>query len=259
VRKIERRSARRGGHKVRLTRSSPRLNGGRSWPPPATVVILASIGAVLAVYGLVVAFMIKPPPLGWVGFAIVSAVVLALAALAPLAFERTRVSARRPARALDRQNRLLVVADSRCNEKALCSEILARLGDAVAVHVVVPVRVSHLHFVTDDESKEWHEAQKSMLHTVGLLQQRAAVATGSVGSDKPLESMSDALGSFPATHLLLATPPEEESYWLERGLLAKARTLTGIPVSQIVVPTTSPRTASIRDATRQCAPGRRST
>jgi hypothetical protein len=260
MRRIEGPSARRGGHKIRLTRRFiPPLSGRRSSPPPATVVLLASTGAVLVAYGLVVALAIKPPPLGWVGFAIVSAVVLGLAALAPLAFERTRVSARRPARALDRGQRLLVVADSNCNESALCDEILARLGEAVAVHVVVPVRVSHLHFVTDDESKEWHEARQSMLQTVGLLQQRAAVATGSVGSDKPLESMSDALGSFPATHVLLATPPEEESYWLERGLLAKARALTRIPVTQVVVPTTRPKTASIRDATRQCAPGRRST
>ena len=235
-----------------------RLSGGRSWPPPATVVILGSIGVLLVAYGLVVAFAIKPPPLGWVGFASVSAVVLCLAVLAPVAFERTRVSARRPARAPDRQERLLVVADSRCNENALRDEILARLGDAVGVHVVVPVRVSHLHFVTEDESKEWHEARQSMLHTVGLLRQRAALATGSVGSDKPLESMTDALGSFPATHVLLATPPEEESYWLERGLLAKARTLTRIPVTQVVVPTAPPRTASTLDATRQCAPARRS-
>jgi hypothetical protein len=205
---------------------------------------LASIGAVLAAYGLVIAFAIKPPPLGWVGFAIVATVVLGLAALAPLAFERTRVSVRRPARALDRRERLLVVADSRCNEKALCSEILARLGDAVAVHVVVPVRVSHLHFVTDDESKEWREARRTMLHTVRLLQRRAIAATGSVGSDKPLESMSDALGSFPATRVLLATPPEEESYWLERGLLSKARTLTRIPVTEVVVSSTRPRAAT---------------
>jgi hypothetical protein len=259
VTELGRPSNRAGGHKVRGTRRSRlRLSGGRSWPPPTTVVLLASIGAVLVAYGLVVALAIKPPPLGWVGFAIVAAVVLGLAALAPLAFERTRVSASRPARALDQGKRLLVVADSNCNESALCDEILARLGDAVAVHVVVPVRVSHLHFVTDDESKEWNEARQSMLHSVGLLQQRAAVATGSVGSDKPLESMSDALGSFPATHVLLATPPEEESYWLERGLLAKARTLSRIPVTQVVVPTTLPRTASTRDATRQCAPGRRS-
>lgn len=234
------------------------MSGGRSWPPPTTVAFLASIGAVLIAYGLVVAVAIEPPPLAWVGFAIVAMVVLGLAALAPLAFERTRVSARRPARALDQQRRLLVVADSRCDVRALCNEILARLGDAVAVHVVVPVRVSHLHFVTDDESKEWREARRTMLHMVDLLQQRAAAATGSVGSDKPLESMCDALGSFPATHVLLATPPEEESYWLERGLLAKARGLTRIPVTQVVVSTTPPRTASTLGATRQCVPARRS-
>jgi type IV secretory pathway TrbF-like protein len=192
----------------------------------------------LLAYGVVIALAIKPPPLGWVGFAIVATVVLGLAALAPLAFERTRVSVRPPAHAFDRRTRLLVVADPHCDENALCDEILAHLGDAVTVHLVVPVRVSHLHFVTDDESKEWHEARQRMLHTVALLRQRATAATGSVGSDKPLESMSDALGSFPATQVLLATPPNEESYWLERGLLAKARRLTGIPVTQVVVPTT---------------------
>jgi hypothetical protein len=232
------------------------LSGGRRWPAPTTVVLLASTGLVLVAYGLLIAFAIKPPPLGWVGFAIVSAVVLGLATLAPLAFERTRVSARWPARVRDRGERLLVVADSNCNESALCDEILARLGDAVAVHVVVPVRVSHLHFVTDDESKEWREARRTMRHTVDLLQQRAAAATGSVGSDKPLESMTDALGSFPATHVLLATPPEKESYWLERGLLPKARTLSRIPVTQVIVPTTLPRAALTLDATRQCVPGR---
>jgi hypothetical protein len=59
--------------------------------------------------------------------------------------------------------------------------------------------------------------------------------------------MSDALGSFPASHVLLATPPEQESYWLERDLLAKARALTAVPVTQVVVrsasPTDLPRTA----------------
>jgi hypothetical protein len=76
--------------------------------------------------------------------------------------------------------------------------------------------------------------------SVGLLRQRGLSATGSVGTDKPLESMTDALGSFPATRVLLVTPPEEESYWLERGLLTKARALTTVPVAQVVVPSTVP-------------------
>jgi hypothetical protein len=173
-----------------------------------------------------------------VGFAIVSLIVLGLGALAPLAFERTRVSPLRPAANGDTRKRLLVIADSHCSETALCDEILARLHRHVAVHLVVPVRVSHLHFLTDDEFKEEQEAERRMSTSIGLLQKRGVSTTGSVGSDKPLESMTDALGFFPATDVLLATPPEEESYWLERGLLEKARALTAVPVRQVVVPAT---------------------
>jgi hypothetical protein len=203
-------------------------------------VILSTIGAGLGIYALIVALLIHPPPLGWVGFAIVSLIVLGLGALAPLAFERTRVSPQRPAATGDAGKRLLVIADSHCSETALCAEILARLHGHVAVHLVVPVRVSHLHYLTDDESEEGQEAEQSMSISVGFLQKRGVSTTGSIGSDKPLESMTDALGVFPATDVLLATPPEDDSYWLERGLLGKARGLTAVPVTQVVVPARSP-------------------
>ena len=198
--------------------------------------ILSAIGAALVIDALIVALVIHPPMLGWVGFAIVSIIVLSLSALAPLAFERTRVSPQRPAVGLDREKGLLVVADSHCSERALSDEIVARLPGTVLVHLVVPVRVSHLHFLTDDEFDEAQDAERSMLTSVGLLRHRGVSATGSLGSDKPLESMTDALGVFPANDVLLATPPDGESYWLERGLLEKARGLTAIPVRQVVVP-----------------------
>jgi hypothetical protein len=199
-------------------------------------VILSTIGAGLGIYALIVALLIHPPPLGWVGFTIVSMIVLGLGALAPLAFERTRVSPQRPAATGDAGKRLLVIADSHCSETALCAEILARLHGHVAVHLVVPVRVSHLHYLTDDESEEGQEAEQSMSISVAFLQKRGVSTTGSIGSDKPLESMTDALGVFPATDVLLATPPEDDSYWLERGLLGKARGLTAVSVTQVVVP-----------------------
>jgi hypothetical protein len=203
------------------------------------VVIVSAIGAALVSAALIAAFAIHPPTLGWVGFGIVAIIVLGLGAVVPIAFERTRVSPQRPASSLDRQQRLLVIADAQCSERILCDEIFARLHGAVAVHLVVPVRVSHLHFVTDDESDERREAEETMLASVGLLQQRGVSTTGSVGTDKPLESMTDALGSFPATRVLLVTPPEEESYWLERSLLKKARALTTLPIAQVVVPSTA--------------------
>ena len=208
----------------------------RNWGAKTNLaLIFASIAAVLAVAALVTAFVIDPPALGWIGFAIASAVVVGLGAAATLMVPRTRVSAPRPAVAVDAELRLLVVADASCSPIALSNEIEARLDGRVAVHLVVPVRVSHLHFLATDEAEERRDADETMLIVVGLLERRGISATGTVGSDKPLESMTDALGAFPATHVLLATPPEEESYWLERDLLAKARALTKLPITQATV------------------------
>ena len=82
--------------------SSPARNG--SWSMTTRIaVILSAIGAALVIDAFIVALVIHPPMLGWVGFAIVSIIVLTLSALAPLAFERTRVSPQRPAVGLDRE------------------------------------------------------------------------------------------------------------------------------------------------------------
>jgi GABA permease len=217
-----------------------RTTDARLWDMRKRVtVILAAIGAVVAAVAVALAVAVDLPALAWILFAMVSGVVLALSGLAPLAFERTRVSALPPAAAVDAEERLLVIADSHCRETAVCDEIMARLDEAVAVHLVVPIRVSHFHFLTDDEDDEQREAEEVMRITVGLLSQRGVAATGAVGDDKPLESMNDALAFFPATRVLLITPPAEDAYWLERDLLAKACQLTNVPVTQVVVPATS--------------------
>ncbi len=206
----------------------------RTRPAISVRFLLISVGTILAAEALVVALLIKPPPIGWVGFVVVATIVLSLAALIPIAFERTRVSPRLPARADDGDERLLVVADPLCDEALLCEAVVARRGRA-GLHVVVPLRVSPLHFLTDDESAETTEAEQTMSITVAMLRQRGIPATGSVGTDKPLESMTDALGALAATRVLLAMPPDSESYWLERGLLEKARRLTPLPVEHVLV------------------------
>ena len=219
----------------------------RPWGRKANVaLIFVSLTAVLGVVVLLTAFVIDPPLLGWVGLAITSAVVLGLAAAVTLLVPRMRVSAPRPAVAADSARRLLVVADAYCSEPDLCDEIQARLDGAVAVHLVVPVRVSHLHFLANDEAQERREAEETMRIAVGLLRRRGVSATGAVGSDKPLESMVDALAAFPATQVVLATPAED-SYWLERDLLAMAQALTELVVVHVVVSPT-PGTAELLDA-----------
>jgi hypothetical protein len=143
-------------------------------------------------------------------------------------------------RGAKQDRRLLVVADAFSSEAGLFDEIHNRLDGVAAVHLVVPVRVSHLHFLANDESEERREAEQTMLAAVALLEGRGIPATGSVGTDKPLESITDALRLFPATDVLLAVPPASESYWLEHDLLAKARALTVLPIAQAIVASRSP-------------------
>ena len=113
----------------------------------------------LLALALLVAFLLRPPLLGWVGFAVMCAIVLGLATVATIAVPRMRVNPQRPAVALDHEPRLLVVADEHCGSPALWQEIYARLGGALTVHLVVPVRVSHLHYLTNDEREESRHAE----------------------------------------------------------------------------------------------------
>lgn len=216
--------------------------------------IFASIAAFLVVAAVATALGVHPPALGWVGFALAAAVVVGLGAVTTLVLPRMRVSPPTPAAATDQQRRLLVVADASCSEPALRDAIEARLEGAVSVHLVVPVRVSHLHFLANDEDEERREAEQTMLITVGLLQRHGIATTGTVGSDKPLESMTDALGTFPATRVLLATPPAEESYWLERDLLAKARALIELAITRATVASGEPDSTDRAVLTRSSSP-----
>lgn len=200
--------------------------------------LFASTGVLLLGAGLLAAFFLRPPLLGWIGFAVVCAIVVALTSVAAVVSRRLRVDPPQPVTALDSKRRLLVVADEHCGSPGLWKAIDSRLGGAVAVHLVVPIRVSHLHYLTNDEASESRDADDRVRLAVGLLSQPGVAVTGGVGSDDPLESIADALVAFPATHVLLATSTEQDSYWLEQGLLAKARALTPLEVSHVVVPPT---------------------
>jgi hypothetical protein len=180
--------------------------------------------------------LLQPPLVGWIGFALVCAIVLSLATVATIAFPRMRVNPQHPALALDHRSRLLVVADEHCGSPALWQAIHARLAGAVAVHLVVPVRVSHLHYLTNDEREESRQAEDRARLAIELLREHGVSVTGGVGSDDPLESMTDALASFPATRVLLATSTDEDSYWMEQRLLAEAPEMTRLPVDHVVVP-----------------------
>src|SRR6185437_8476187 len=125
---------------------------------------LATTGAVLLGAAMLVVFLLRPPLLGWVGFAVVCAIVIGLASFAASSLHACG-SARnnRPRRAMRTRGRWSSPTSTAAHQGSGSRSTLEVAG-AVAVHLVVPVRVSHLHYLTN-------------------------------GGDDPLESMTDALGS----------------------------------------------------------------
>jgi hypothetical protein len=93
----------------------------------------AVTGGVLIGAAVLVAFLLRPPLLGWVGFAVVCAIVIGLATCAAIAFPRLRVSPQQPAAVSD--------ADARLDSYWLEQDLLARAQALTTLevrHVVVP-------------------------------------------------------------------------------------------------------------------------
>lgn len=82
----------------------PRL---RNWGATANVAfIFMSLATAVVVVAFVTAFVVRSPALGWVGFAIVAAVVVGLGVVATLELPRMRVGAPESTTAVDADRRL---------------------------------------------------------------------------------------------------------------------------------------------------------
>jgi hypothetical protein len=102
------------------------------------------------------------------------------------------------------------------------------------VLVVAPALGSRLsHWTGDDQAR--HDAEGNLEQTVAGLTAAGVTARGEVGSDDPIQAADDALREFPADEIVLATHPEQEANWKERGVVEIARDRYGLPVADVDV------------------------
>ena len=69
----------------------------------------------------------------------------------------------------------------------------------------------------------------------GLTAAGVVTARGEVGSDDPIQAADDALREFPADEIVLATHPEQEANWKERGVVEIVRDRYNLPVTHVDV------------------------
>jgi len=110
------------------------------------------------------------------------------------------------ARAADGRTHVLVVAARAVDEPHLVEETMAVCGDPDAdVLVLAPARVPALSNWLSDVGPGREEAQVVLVHSIASLAAAGIAARGQVGDPDPLQAVEDALRSFPADQVVLAT------------------------------------------------------
>ena len=167
-------------------------------------------------------------------FAVLSALVLAR-------FFRREAEERQPAvaprhRGDESERRILVVANETAAGEALRSAIQAAAeGYRSQVLVVCPALNSPLKHWFSDEDDARAVAQERLDRSLRELTRLGISSRGEVGDADPLQAVEDALRTFGADVIIIATHPEGRSNWLERGVVLSARERFAVPITHVVV------------------------
>jgi len=131
--------------------------------------------------------------------------------------------------------RILVIANRTCPCPTLAEEVARRASAAPTdVLVVAPALNSRLRHWVSDVDEALARAHEHLHLAITALRQRGVVARGEIGEADPLLAIEDALASFPADEIVIATLPPGRSNWIERGLVEKATARFGIPITHLV-------------------------
>jgi GABA permease len=129
---------------------------------------------------------------------------------------------------------ILVVANRTCPCPALTDEVARRAGDTIDVFIVAPALNSRVRHWVSDVDEAVARARDRLELAIADLRKRGVSARGEVGDANPVLAIADALASFPASAIVIATHPPGRSNWLERGLIEKARARFDLPVTHLV-------------------------
>jgi nucleotide-binding universal stress UspA family protein len=110
---------------------------------------------------------------------------------------------------------------------ALDAAIPADMPDA-EILVVVPALNSRLRRWLSDEDAARRRAEERAAAIVDRLEQKGIHAEGRVGDADPLLAIADALPTFPADEIVIATEPERSTR-LADELVTRARDRFGLP------------------------------
>jgi GABA permease len=131
--------------------------------------------------------------------------------------------------------RILVVANETVASDALRDTVAARASGGAEVLVVAPALVGRLGWLSSADDEARASAAARVEHCLESLRQLGVDAQGHVGDSDPLRAIEDAMRTFPADEVVLATHPPGRSHWLEQGLVERAQERLAVPLHHVVV------------------------
>jgi hypothetical protein len=179
---------------------------------------------------LIAALWTKPPLLGWIDVGVLALVgaTIILCAFFLVPGTRTNVASVPEG---DRVDGVLVLADTTCGRAELSDTVTRRLeGRSLTAHVIAPIMLEPTEFLTGAEDAAREIARLRLDETLADLHAAGITATGSVGTDDPVQAVGDALVSFPVSELLIVT--WERSWWLDDAV--GLQTLALVPSVELI-------------------------
>lgn len=133
--------------------------------------------------------------------------------------------------------RLLIVANETVAGSSLLQEIRRRARERrTRVLVVAPALIeSRLKHALGDVDEAADEARARLARSLKRIRSVGVEADGRVGDADPNLAVTDALRTFPADEVIIATHPRERSTWLEKDVIERARREIRQPITHVVV------------------------
>jgi hypothetical protein len=133
-----------------------------------------------------------------------------------------------------RPRRVLVISNETVEAEILRDTIAAR-ADRTQVLVVAPALNTRLRHWLSDEDPARRAADRRLAAALAGLRAAGVDVDGWVGDADPLMAIEDALATFAADELLIATHPEARSNWLAHDLVGRACARFSLPVLHLLV------------------------
>ncbi len=132
-------------------------------------------------------------------------------------------------------HRILFLANRTCECPTVINEVeqRARSLDAEVLLVAPAVNTRVRHFVSDTDGAV-RDATARVDVVTKELAGRGIVVSGQVGDADPVAAAADALRSFPADEVIVATHPPEHSHWLEKNLIERLAGRFELPVTHLI-------------------------